>query len=90
MAKPALYKATIASFRVMPFSAFGQSSLEDKKMQITVKTTVIMIPATIPPLKRSPMELEVMVPYTTIMIEGGMIGPKPPATANKPAERCCG
>ena len=61
-AQIALYKAMLKSFNESLLSDLGQFSLWERKKHSTANTMVIMMPATRPPLNKSPMELEVMVP----------------------------
>ena len=71
-------------------SCFGHFSFLAKKRTSVISTTMMVTPTNIPCLNILPTEAPVKVQQITMIMDGGMIGPIPPDTTNRPAVRSPG
>ena len=71
-------------------SIFGQFSFFAKNKTSAINTIIIATPIIIPSVNMLETEAPVSVQYRTIIIDGGIIGPKPPETTRSPAMSASG
>ena len=83
----AFLKATQRSCQ-LAFGSLTRLTLRPSSSAAAMSAAPMMSPGMTPALKRSPMETpEAMEPYTTKVMEGGMMTPMAPALAMRAAEK---